>query len=62
MGKNLFEQVTEMTGLPIEPVRRDLKKHLDLHKIDIDDLTIEDLRRIMIQYLLETVDETLDPH
>jgi len=60
MGRNLFEQVTELTGLPPELVQKDLKKYLDLDGITVDDLSIEDLRRIMIRYLTETVEDTLD--
>jgi hypothetical protein len=57
--KNIFTQVTELTGLPAHLVQKDLKKYLDSEGISENDLTIEDLRRIMIRYLSETVDETL---
>ena len=60
VGRNLFEQVTELTGLPPELVQKDLKKYLDLDGINVDDLSIEDLRRIMIRYLSETVEDTID--
>jgi len=60
MGSRIFKQVTEMTGLPPELVQRELKKYLDLNGIAIEDLTIETLRQIMIQYLSETVEDTLE--
>ena len=57
--KNLFTQVTELTGLPAHLVQKDLKKYLDSEGISENELTIEDLRRIMIRYLSETVEDTL---
>ncbi len=59
MAQNLFDQVIEMTKLPKGPLRKDLLKYLDREGIRSDDLTIDDLRKIMIKYLSETVEDTL---
>lgn len=59
MENNLFEKVTELTGLPAELIQDDLRRFLERHEICVETLTIEELRQIMVEYLSETVDMTL---
>jgi hypothetical protein len=60
LENNIFEKVTAMTGLPVELVQRDLKKYLDRFNLSQDNLTMEDLRKVMALYLADTVDATLE--
>lgn len=51
MGKNLSETLIAATGLPTEPVEREFHSLLNKHGKSAEDLTLEELREVMAEYL-----------
>lgn len=51
MGNPLIKTVVEATGLPEDPVQRELNQLIAQHGKNPDELTIEDLREIVADYL-----------
>ncbi|MEZ4751577.1 MAG: hypothetical protein R3B54_13440 [Bdellovibrionota bacterium] len=59
-GKDLLEQVIHLTGIPAKAIRRELKSILDKKNIDLNSLTIDELRRVVASYLREIMSSALD--
>ncbi|MCB0406070.1 MAG: hypothetical protein KDD51_14910 [Bdellovibrionales bacterium] len=59
-GKDLLEQVIHLTGIPAKAIRRELKSILDKKNIDLNSLTIDELRRVVASYLREIMSTALD--
>ncbi len=57
MGKNLLETVVEQTNLPKELLEKELHLLLKDAQIPIEDLNIEALRKIMVNYLQDVFTE-----
>jgi histone H3/H4 len=55
MKQNLFQQIIHLTGLPSAPVERQLKAIIDEKKIKEDSMTLDDLRTIVAELLLEVL-------
>ncbi|MBO9668274.1 MAG: hypothetical protein J7501_15845 [Bdellovibrio sp.] len=53
MSKELVETVVGATGLPQEPIQREFHSLLEKHGTTPEDLTLDDLREIMADYLNE---------
>ena len=51
MGDNLTNKVIEATGLPTDPVEREFSGLLAKHGTTAEDMTLDDLRDIMAEYL-----------
>lgn len=51
MGKNLAETVIEATGLPTTAVEKEFNTLLQSHGTTAEDMTIDDLREMMAEYL-----------
>ncbi|WP_413576435.1 hypothetical protein ACLVWU_00160 [Bdellovibrio sp. HCB290] len=51
MDKGLAQTVIEATGLPQRPVDNELQKLMSAHGTSAEELTIEQLREIMADYL-----------
>lgn len=51
MGNNLAKTVIEATGLPTDPVERELNSLIAKHGTTAEDMTLDDLRDIMAEYL-----------
>lgn len=51
MGKNLSETLIAATGLPTEPVEREFQSLLNKNGKSAEDLTLEELREVMAEYL-----------
>lgn len=51
MGKNLAETVVEATGLPTTAVEKEFNTLLKNHGTTAEDMTIDDLREMMAEYL-----------
>ena len=51
MGTKLINFVVENTGLPAEPVHRELNGLLEKHGVNPDSMTLEDLREVLADYL-----------
>lgn len=49
----LFEHVVKLTGLPGNAVKKELKALLDKKNIDVNQLTLEQLRSVVASYLRE---------
>ncbi len=49
----LFEHVVKLTGLPGTAVKKELKALLDKKNIDVNQLTLEQLRSVVASYLRE---------
>jgi hypothetical protein len=53
MGNKLFEEVTDLTGLPEELIGDELKALLDKKGIAKEEMTIDCLREMLAEYLVE---------
>ncbi len=51
MGKNLAKTVVQATGLPQNPVEKELQSLLVKHGTSPEDLTLDQLRDVMAEYL-----------
>ena len=51
MGKNLSQTVIAATGLPQDPVEREFNKILERYGKSQENLTLEELREVMAEYL-----------
>ena len=59
-GDDLFNQVIALTGLPGEKIKRELKSILDRKNIDVNNLTLDQLRGVVASYLREIMGGLLD--
>ena len=59
-GADLFEKVVAMTGIPAESLGRELKAILDRKGLDVDHLTLDQLRVVVASYLREIMGGILD--
>lgn len=57
---DLFNQVINLTGIPAQTIRKELKTILDRKNIDVNSLTIEQLRVVVASYLREIMGGILD--
>ncbi len=57
---DLFDQVVKLTGLPGKTIRRELKSILDKKNIDVNNLTIDQLRAVVASYLREIMSGLLE--
>jgi hypothetical protein len=55
MANELFKKVTDATGLPSELVSNELSQVLSGKGISKDDMTLDDLRLVMADYLREVI-------
>ena len=62
MGKELIHTVVEATGLPQDPVHRELKSLLTANGKSMDNLSLEDLREVMAEYLQSVFVELKESH
>lgn len=51
MEKGLAQVVVEATGLPQDPVANELQKLMTAHGTNAEEMTIDQLREIMADYL-----------
>lgn len=51
MGKELFHTVIDATGLPQDPVAKELGTLLSQNGKSMENMTLEDLREVMAEYL-----------
>jgi hypothetical protein len=54
-GKVLLNQVTDATGLPGNMIERELSNLAEKHGVSVDNMTLDDLRVIMADYLQEVI-------
>jgi hypothetical protein len=59
-GDDLFNQVIKLTGIPQKTIRRELKSILERKNIDVNQLTLEQLRCVVASYLREIMGNLLD--
>ncbi len=59
-GHDLLEQVIALTGIPGQAIQRELKSILDRKNIDLNHLTMEQLRGVAASYLREIMGGLLD--
>lgn len=62
MANPLIKTVVEATGLPEDPVQRELNQLIAQHGKNPDDLTIDDLREIVADYLHSVMMEACDEY
>ena len=55
MANQLFKDVTEATGLPSELITKELSQLVSNKGIQNDNLTLEELRLVMADYLREVI-------
>lgn len=55
MGDELFGKVTVATGLPADLVSEELERLLGKAGIKREDLTLEDLRKILAEYVQDVL-------
>ena len=56
----LLQQLIQLTGIPAKTIRKELKGILDRHHIDLDNLTVEQLRIVVASYLRQIMGGLLD--
>ncbi len=63
-GKDLFNYVVQLTGLPKEKIMDELKTILNKKNIEISQLTVDQLRVVVASYLREIMTGIMDhiPH
>lgn len=59
-GDDLFDQVVRLTGIPGKTIKEELKAILERKNIDIDKLTLDQLRTVVASYLREIMGGLLD--
>jgi hypothetical protein len=59
-GEDLLNQVIKLTGIPSTTIRRELKTILDRKGLDINNLTLDQLRLVVASYLREIMGGLLD--
>lgn len=59
-GEDLFNQVITLTGIPAQTIKRELKSILDRKNIDVNNLTLDQLRGVVASYLREIMGGLLD--
>jgi len=57
---DLFNQVVQLTGLPTQAFKRELKRVLHEKNINVNTLTLEELRRVAASYLRQIMSSVLD--
>ena len=60
MGKELLREVSNLTGLSDEVIYNELSSILISKGIDLDSVTIEDLRSAMAAYVREIISDCID--
>lgn len=55
METNLFEELILSTGLPRELLLKDLHQRLKLKNFNPENLTLDDIRDLMVEYLQDTI-------
>ena len=59
-GQDLFNQMVKLTGIPGEAIRRELTAILEKKNVDLNSLTLEQLRMVVASYLREIMGNLLD--
>ncbi len=59
-GKELFQHVVRLTGIPSQTIQKELKSILEKKNIDIHHLTVEQLRSVAASYVREIMGGILD--
>ena len=59
-GADLLNQVIALTGIPAKHIRKELKSILDRKGIDVENLTLDQLRGVVACYLREIMGSVLD--
>jgi hypothetical protein len=62
MGDELFNQVTEATGLPQEWIANELGNLLAAAGVERSELTIDDLRRVLSDYVQDVLLQAHDQY
>ena len=55
MGNEIFKTVTKATGLPEDLIRDELGKVLNAKGIARDEVSLDELRAVLAEYLRETI-------
>lgn len=55
MGKALIQQITESTGLPENLIQDELQTLIAAAGVQADSVTLDDLRRILAEYMQEVL-------
>ncbi len=55
MANELFKKVTDATGLPSDLITKELNQIVNNKGIQSDDLTLDELRVVMAEYLREVI-------
>jgi len=59
-GADLLEKIVSLTGLPSTEMEQELRLILDKSGINLENMTLDDLRLAMVSYL-DSIHEDLDP-
>ena len=59
-GERLLDQVVRLTGLDAQAVKKELKTLLDKKNLDVNQLTLEQLRSVIASYMREIMMGILD--
>lgn len=59
-GEELFNQLVHLTGIPAKTIKDELKSILERKNIDLNRLTLDQLRVVIASYLREIMGSLLD--
>ena len=59
-GEDLFNHLVRLTGIPAKTIKDELKAILERKNIDINKLTLDQLRAVVASYLREIMGGLLD--
>lgn len=55
VGQELYETLTLLTGLPEDFVRREFSNLITKNNLDINTLTVDDVRNVLADFLQDTL-------
>jgi hypothetical protein len=61
-GEALFNQLVKLTGIPSQAIKKELKTILEKKNIDIDHLTLDQLRVVVASYVREIMGGILEKY
>lgn len=61
-GEALFNQLVKLTGIPSQAIKKELKNILEKKNIDINHLTLDQLRVVVASYVREIMGGILEKY
>jgi hypothetical protein len=62
LGNQLFKEVADATGLPLDLITTELSRVLTAKGVELSEVTIEDMRSALADYLREVIVEAKEKY